>query len=139
MLHKLIALMTAFVWAALEKVGLAEKVERVARGETVYLDAGHTVVPARLPASLAEPAVDRGQLGFQTVIAALVVVIAASLAVIVVDQFDTTLGSPSSSSLSDAQASVISGFGDMASLIGPLLLVGIAVVIISLLRRTQSA
>jgi hypothetical protein len=80
---------------------------------------------------------DRGQLGLGTILAALVVVIAVSLAVIVVDRFDSSLGSPSSSQLSTAQNDVLSGFADMTSLIGPLLLVAIAVVIIGLIRRVQ--
>lgn len=79
----------------------------------------------------------RGQLGLQTVLAALVVVIAVSLAVIVVDRFDNSLGTPSSSALSSSQNDVLSGFSDMTSLIGPLLLVAIAVVIIGLIRRVQ--
>jgi hypothetical protein len=79
----------------------------------------------------------RGQLGLSTVLAALVVVIAVSLAVIVVDQFDDSLGDPSSSNLSTAQNDVLAGFADMTSLIGPLLLVSIAVVIIGLIRRVQ--
>lgn len=79
----------------------------------------------------------RGQLGLQTILAALVVVIAVSLAVIVVDRFDSSLGDPSSSSLSTAQNDVLSGFSDMTSLIGPLLLVAIAVVIIGLIRRVS--
>lgn len=81
----------------------------------------------------------RGQLGLGTVLAALVVVIAVSLAVIVVDRFDNSLGNPSSSSLSTAQNDVLSGFSDMTSLIGPLLLVAIAVVIIGLIRRVQGS
>lgn len=80
---------------------------------------------------------ERGQLGLQTVLAALVIVIASSLAVIVVDQFDQSLGDPSSSSLSTAQNDVLSGFSDMTSLIGPLLLVAIAVVIIGLVRSVS--
>ena len=82
---------------------------------------------------------NRGQLGLGTVLAALVVVIAVSLAVIVVDRFDQSLGDPSSSSLSTAQGDVLSGFADMTSLIGPLLLVAIAVVIIGLIRRVQGS
>lgn len=82
---------------------------------------------------------NRGQLGLGTVLAALVVVIAVSLAVIVVDQFDQSLGDPSSSSLSTAQGDVLSGFADMTSLIGPLLLVAIAVVIIGLIRRVSGS
>lgn len=79
----------------------------------------------------------RGQLGLNTILAALVVVIAVSLAVIVVDQFDQSLGNPESSELSTAQGDVLQGFADMTSLIGPLLLVAIAVVIIGLIRRVQ--
>jgi hypothetical protein len=82
---------------------------------------------------------NRGQLGLGTVLAALVVVIAVSLAVIVVDRFDSSLGNPSSSSLSTAQNDVLTGFSDMTSLIGPLLLVAIAVVIIGLIRRVQGS
>lgn len=82
---------------------------------------------------------ERGQLGLRTVLAALVVVIAASLAVIVVDQFDQSLGDPDSSALSSSQDSILSGFADMSELIGPLLLVAIAVVIIGLIRRVQNS
>lgn len=80
---------------------------------------------------------EAGQLGLQTILAALVIVIASSLAVIVVDQFDQSLGDPSSSDLSTAQNDVLSGFSDMTSLVGPLLLVAIAVVIIGLVRRVS--
>lgn len=74
----------------------------------------------------------------QTVITGLVVVITASLAVIVVDQFDQSLGTPQSSELSTAQNDVLSGFGDMVSLIGPLLLVLIAVVIVGVVQRLRA-
>jgi type II secretory pathway component PulF len=80
---------------------------------------------------------NRGQLGLRTILAALVVVIAVSLAVIVVDQFDQSLGTPDSTALSTSQQDVLTGFADMTSLIGPLLLVAIAVVIIGLVRRLQ--
>jgi len=73
----------------------------------------------------------------QTVITGLVIVITASLAVIVVDQFDQSLGTPQSSELSTAQNEVLSGFGDMVSLIGPLLLVLIAVVIVGVVQRLR--
>lgn len=73
----------------------------------------------------------------QTVITGLVVVIVASLAVIVVDQFDTSLGSPSSSQLSNAQNNVLSGFADMMDLIGPLLLVLIAAVVIGVISNVR--
>lgn len=73
----------------------------------------------------------------QTVITGLVIVITASLAVIVVDQFDQSLGTPQSSQLSTAQNDVLSGFGDMVSLIGPLLLVLIAVVIVGVVQRLR--
>lgn len=73
----------------------------------------------------------------QTIITGLVIVIVASLAVIVVDRFDQSLGDPSSSSLSTAQNDVLSGFSDMTSLVGPLLLVLIAVVIIGVVQRIR--
>lgn len=73
----------------------------------------------------------------QTVITGLVIVITASLAVIVVDEFDQSLGTPSSSALSTAQNDVLSGFSDMVSLIGPLLLVLIAVVIVGVVQRLR--
>lgn len=73
----------------------------------------------------------------QTVITGLVIVITASLAVIVVDQFDQSLGTPQSSQLSTAQNDVLAGFGDMVSLIGPLLLVLIAVVIVGVVQRLR--
>jgi hypothetical protein len=92
---------------------------------------------SKMRAATASRMDNRGQLGLGTVLAALVVVIAVSLAVIVVDRFDNSLGNPSSSSLSTAQNDVLSGFADMTSLIGPLLLVAIAVVIIGLIRRVQ--
>lgn len=80
----------------------------------------------------------RGQLGLRSVLAALVLVIAASLAVIVVDKFDDSAGNVSNTNLSTAQQDVLQGFSDMTSLIGPLLLVSIAIVIIGLIRRVQS-
>jgi len=80
---------------------------------------------------------NRGQLGFGTVIAAVVVVIAVMLAVIVVDQMDSALGNPDSSALSSSSDDVLSGFADMTSLIGPLLIVAIAVVIIGLVQRLR--
>jgi len=72
-----------------------------------------------------------------TVITGLVIVITASLAVIVVDQFDQSLGTASSSQLASAQDSVLSGFADMVDLIGPLLLVLIAVVIVGVVQRLR--
>jgi type II secretory pathway component PulF len=68
-------------------------------------------------------------------LAAVTVVIAVSLSIIVVDKFDQQLGEPSSSALSTAQNDVLSGFGSMTSLIGPLFLVGISAVIIGVIRR----
>jgi len=59
------------------------------------------------------------------------------LAVIVVDQMDSALGNPDSSALSSSSDDVLSGFADMTSLIGPLLIVAIAVVIIGLVQRLR--
>jgi len=101
------------------------------------LEAADQDVPGQLGQKTRHMAGSRGQLGLGTILAALVVVIAVSLAVIVVDRSDSSLGNPSSSELSTAQNDVLSGFADMTSLIGPLLLVAIAVVIIGLIRRVQ--
>ena len=79
----------------------------------------------------------RGQLGLGTILAAFTVVIAAFVVLIVVDTFDQSTGTPSSSSLSNAQGDILSGFGSMMSLIQPLLLIAIGVVIIGLIRRVQ--
>lgn len=79
-----------------------------------------------------------GQLGFQTIIAASVVVIAVMLVTIVLDQFDQSLGDPASNQLNNASNDAMAGFSDMAGLVGPLLIVSIAVVIISLIRRAQT-
>jgi hypothetical protein len=79
----------------------------------------------------------RGQLGLGTILAAFVVVIATFVVLIVVDEFDQSVGTPSSSSLSTAQGDILSGFSSMVSLVEPLLLIAIGVVIIGLIRRVQ--
>jgi hypothetical protein len=84
-----------------------------------------------------DPMDNRGQLGFQTILAALVVVIAVFLGIVIVDEMDTSLGTPADSNLSDARNDTLGGFADMTSLVAPLLLVAIAVVIIGLLRRVS--
>jgi len=80
---------------------------------------------------------DRGQLGLGTILAAFVVVIAGFVVLIVVDEFDQSVGTPDSGSLSTAQNDLLAGFGSMVSLIEPLLLIAIGVVIIGLIRRVQ--
>lgn len=80
---------------------------------------------------------NRGQLGLGTILAAFVVVIATFVVLIVVDEFDQSVGTPSSSSLSTAQNDILSGFSSMVSLVEPLLLIAIGVVIIGLIRRVQ--
>jgi len=82
-------------------------------------------------------AADRGQLGLGTILAAFVVVIATFVVLIVVDEFDQSVGNPSSSQLSTAQGDILSGFSSMVSLVEPLLLIAIGVVIIGLIRRVQ--
>lgn len=102
------------------------------------LDAVARIAPitARVVETRAEK---RGQIGFRQVVAALILVVVASVAVLVVDKFDGAVGNDvQSSSLSSSQDSILSGFADMAELIGPLLLVAIAIVIIGLVRRVQS-
>jgi hypothetical protein len=114
-LSKVNKALAAYLLAALGGIGLRTRTEWVAR----------------------EQMGDRGQLGFGTIIAAIVVVITVMLAVIVVDQFDQSLGSPDSSQLSQSNQDVLTGFADMTSLVGPLLLVAIAVVIIGLVQRIR--
>jgi len=89
--------------------------------------------------ALCGPKYERGQLGLQTILAAVVIVITVSLSIIVVDKFDESLGTPSSNSLSQAQNDVLSGFSDMTSLIGPLFLVAISAVIIGLVRNVSGS
>jgi uncharacterized membrane-anchored protein len=136
----MLAAFIAFVYAAMDM--FARLSERTGEELVKTIEAADRDLPLPIGANtraLATHMGDRGQLGLGTVLAALVVVIAVSLAVIVVDRFDASLGDPSSSSLSTAQNDVLSGFSDMTSLIGPLLLVAIAVVIIGLIRRVQQA
>lgn len=102
--------------------------EQYVDGETVTLD-----TPTGKPVG----AVERGQLGLGTILAAFVVVIAAFVVLIVVDQFEQSLGTPSSSDLSTAENDILSGFASMLSLVEPLLLIAIGVVIIGLIRRVQ--
>lgn len=80
---------------------------------------------------------DRGQVGFQTLLAVTTVFVLAMVAVVVADNLDTSIGSPTNTALSTAENDIITGFGDMASLIGVLFIVAIVVVIIFQLRRVQ--
>ena len=79
----------------------------------------------------------RGQHGLGTILAAFVVVIATFVVIIVVDEFDQSIGTPESSQLNDSQTSILDGFASMTGLIEPLLLIAIGVVIIGLIRRVQ--
>jgi hypothetical protein len=134
--------MYAFLMSGLATIrdgydSLKLKVLRVANGDRVYIDGTmFGMYTPQLPTGL--QADDRGQLGFSTVIAAATVVVAVMVVIIIVDRFDTALGTPDNGELGNASDSVISGFASMADLIGPLLIVAIAVVIISLIRRVQS-
>lgn len=85
----------------------------------------------------AERSVDRGQLGFQTLIAAFVIVITGMAVILVLDKFDASLGTPSDGNLSQSSDNLLSGFSSMVDIIEPLLLVAIVVVVISLVRRVQ--
>lgn len=85
----------------------------------------------------AQKRADRGQLGLGTIIAALIVVIAAFLAIIVVDEMNSSLGDPSNSDLQNSSDAVLDGFSSMTQLIAPLLLVAISVVIIGLVQRLR--
>jgi hypothetical protein len=143
MLQKLVSAVLAYVLSGVAMLregyeSLKTKILRVAHGDKVYLDAGtFGMYTPQLPGSM--QADDRGQLGFQTVIAAATVVVAVMVVIIIVDRFETALGDPNSAELGNASDSVISGFASMADLIGPLLIVAIAVVVISLIRRVQDS
>lgn len=78
---------------------------------------------------------NRGQLGFQTLVAAFIVVITGLAVVLVLDKFDASLGTPSNTDLSNSSTSLLSGFASMVDLIEPLLLIAIVVVLIALVRR----
>lgn len=80
---------------------------------------------------------NKGQLGLGTIIAALIVVIAAFLAIIVVDEMNASLGSPSDPALQNSSDAVLDGFSSMMELIAPLFLVAISVVIIGLVQRLR--
>lgn len=80
---------------------------------------------------------DRGQVGFQTVLAVVSVFVLAMVAVVVADNLDSSIGTPSNTALSTAQNDIITGFGDMASLIGTLFIIAIVVVIIFQIRRVN--
>lgn len=80
---------------------------------------------------------NRGQLGLGTILAAFVVVIATFVVIIVVDEFNESLGTPESTQLDNSSQSILDGFASMTSLIEPLLLIAIGVVIIGLIRRVQ--
>lgn len=141
MISKMLAAVMAFVMSVAATLhdgyeSFKNKVERVAHGDRVFVESGmQGMYTPQLPGEL--QADGRGQLGFQTIIAAVSVVIAVMLAVIIVDRFDSSLGTPNSSELENASNSVLSGFADMAGLVGPLLVAAIAVVIIALVRRAQ--
>jgi len=73
----------------------------------------------------------------QQVITGLIIVITVSVSVVIVSQFNSSIGSPSNAELSSAQDSVLTGFADMVSLIGPLLLIIIAVVVVAYIQRMR--
>lgn len=81
------------------------------------------------------PHAERGQLGFQTLVAAFIVVITGMAVVLVLDKFDASLGTPSNNDLSNSSGNLLTGFSSMVDLIEPLLLIAIVVVLIALVRR----
>lgn len=142
MLQKLVSVLMAYALAGVELLTdaydtLKAKVSKVAHGERAFVTNGYYgMYTPKLPRFMQA---NRGQLGFSTVIAAAVVVVAVFVVIIVVDNLDQSLGDPQSSELNNSSNDVLAGFSDMTSLIGPMLIVAIAVVIISLVRRTQEA
>jgi len=72
------------------------------------------------------------------VITGLVIVITVSVAVIIVSSFNSSLGGVENTELSNAQQNVLSSFADMVNLIGPLLLIIIAVVIVAYVQKMRA-
>lgn len=110
---------------------------------TAYLLAGLDVLAEPFRAGYSDAASewkthkDRGQVGFQTILAVVATFVLAMVGVVVADNIDASIGSPTNTALSTAQNDIIVGFGDMASLIGVLFIVAIVVTIIFQLRRVQ--
>lgn len=119
MFRNLLAVLTAYVLAGLDV--LAEP-----------LRAGYSDARKEFMAHQ-----DRGQVGFRTVLAVVAVFVLAMVGVVVADNLDTSIGTPSNTALSTAQNDIISGYADFSSLIGVLFIVAIVVVIIFQLRRVQ--
>lgn len=92
---------------------------------------------ARRLIAAADTGKDRAQVGFQTVLAVVSVFVLAMVGVVVADNLDQSIGTPTNTALSTAQNDIIVGFGDMSSLIGVLFIIAIVVVIIFQLRRVQ--
>lgn len=81
---------------------------------------------------------DRAQLGTGTIIAAFLLVVIGMALVFVLDIFDTAIGTPSDSSLSQSQDSMLSGFSSLSDLIEPIVVIAGVAVIIGVVRRVQS-
>jgi hypothetical protein len=80
---------------------------------------------------------ERGQLGTNTIIGAFILVVIGMALVFALDIFDTSIGTPSDSSLSTSQESMLSGFSSLSDLIEPIVVVAGVVVLIGLIRRVQ--
>lgn len=133
MIQKLIAVF-AFMKAMLGKANKRageELLKTIDAAEVQHMGARTRLFATKMGADT------RGQLGLPTVLAAFTVAIAAMVVIIVLDQINNSLDDPSSSDLNNSSDSVLSGFADMAALIGPLFLIAIGVVIIGLIRRVQ--
>lgn len=125
MLDSILAFLTA--WFAAAKAEFRE----------MYADAMLVSNGVLTRREAAARATDRGQLGFQTLIAAFVIVITGMAVILVLDKFDASLGTPSNNDLSNSSNNLLSGFSSMVDIIEPLLLVAIVVVVIALVRRVQ--
>jgi hypothetical protein len=81
---------------------------------------------------------DRGQLGTGTIIAAFLLVVIGMALVFVLDIFDGSIGTPTDSSLSQSQDSMLAGFSSLSDLIEPIVVIAGVAVIIGVVRRVQS-
>lgn len=80
----------------------------------------------------------RGQLGFNTIVAGFILVVAGVSLVYVLDVFNSSIGSPDNAELNNSQQSMFDGFATLSGLVEPILVIAGVVVILGLIRRVQN-
>lgn len=82
-------------------------------------------------------AADRGQLGTGTIISGFTLVVVGIALVYALGIFNTSIGTPSNSALSQSQGSMLDGFAALSGLVEPILVIAGVVVILALIRRVR--